>query len=63
MARGKKNQPEQVVNLLRQIEVATANGKSTDKPAQSEDVSFSQYGHLGAAVGWPRMPAGGFISR
>jgi hypothetical protein len=27
MARGKKYQPEQVVNLLRQIEVSVANGK------------------------------------
>jgi hypothetical protein len=26
MARGKKHSPEQVVNLLRQIEVAIANG-------------------------------------
>jgi putative transposase len=30
MGRGKKYQPEQVVNLLRQIEVAVANGKSTE---------------------------------
>jgi len=29
MARGKRYQAEQVVNLLRQIEVAIANGKST----------------------------------
>jgi putative transposase len=29
MARGKKYQPEQVVNLLRQIETAVANGKTT----------------------------------
>ncbi len=28
MARGKRDQPEQVVNLLRQIEVAVANGKN-----------------------------------
>jgi cell division protein FtsB len=28
MARGKRYQPEQVVNLLRQIEVAVANGKT-----------------------------------
>lgn len=28
MGRGRKYQPEQVVNLLRQIEVAVANGKS-----------------------------------
>ena len=31
MARGKKHQPEQVVNLLRQIKVPVANGKSTDQ--------------------------------
>jgi putative transposase len=29
MGRGKKDQPEQVINLLRQIEVAVANGKTT----------------------------------
>ncbi len=29
MGRGAKYQPEQVVNLLRQIEVAVANGKTT----------------------------------
>jgi putative transposase len=28
MGRGKKYQPEQVVNLLRQIEVGVANGKT-----------------------------------
>ena len=31
MGRGKKYRAEQVVNLLRQIEVAVANGKSTDQ--------------------------------
>ena len=29
MGRGKRYQPEQVVNLLRRIEVAVANGKTT----------------------------------
>ncbi len=29
MGRGKQYQPEQVLNLLRQIEVAVANGKTT----------------------------------
>jgi len=28
MSRGKRYQPEQVVNLLRQIEVGVANGKT-----------------------------------
>jgi len=31
MARRKKHTPEQVVNLLRQIEVAVANGKTTSQ--------------------------------
>jgi len=34
MARGKRYQPEQVVNLLRQIEVAVANGKTTARHAR-----------------------------
>jgi hypothetical protein len=29
MARGKRHNPEQIVNVLRQIEVAIANGKTT----------------------------------
>lgn len=29
MGRGKRYQPEQVVNLLQQLEVAAANGKTT----------------------------------
>ena len=29
MARGKRHTPEQIVGLLRQIEVAVANGKAT----------------------------------
>ena len=29
MARGKRHPPEQIVNVLRQIEVAIANGKTT----------------------------------
>jgi hypothetical protein len=38
MARGKKHQPEQIVNLLRQIEVAVANGKTTaDRRARKPD--------------------------
>ena len=29
MAKGKKHTPEQIVSLLRQIEVAVVNGKTT----------------------------------
>jgi len=35
MSRGKRYQPEQVVNLLRQIEVAVANGQTTMQPRSS----------------------------
>ncbi len=35
MARGKRYQPEQVVNLLRQIEVAVANGKTGEQRARA----------------------------
>jgi putative transposase len=34
MVRGTQYQPEQVVNLLRQIEVAVANGKSTSQASK-----------------------------
>ncbi len=34
MGRGKKHQPEQVVNLLRQIEVDIANGKTTARASK-----------------------------
>ena len=34
MGRGKKYQPEQIVNLLRQIEVAVANGKTRRWPVR-----------------------------
>lgn len=36
MGRGKRYEPEQVVNLLRQIEVAIANGKATEQDCGSQ---------------------------
>ncbi len=36
MGRGKKYQPEQVVNLLRQIEVAVSNGKTTAQACKKQ---------------------------
>ena len=45
MGRGKKYQPEQVVNLLRQIEVAVANGKSTEQACREAGISYSQFMH------------------
>jgi hypothetical protein len=38
MGLGKKYQPEQVVNLLRQIEGAVANGKSTDQACREAGI-------------------------
>ena len=38
MARGKRYQPEQVVNLLRQIEVAVANGKTTAQACKEAEI-------------------------
>ena len=43
MGRGKKYQPEQVVNLLRQIEVAVANGKSTALACKDAGVTEQSY--------------------
>jgi len=43
MARGKKHQPEQVVNLLRQIEVAVANGKSTEHACREAGIVEQTY--------------------
>ena len=40
MARGKKHTPEQIVSLLRQIEVAVANGKTT--PIACREVGITE---------------------
>ena len=40
MARGKKHTPEQIVNVLRQIEVAIANGKTA--PAASREAGITE---------------------
>ena len=43
MARGKKYQAEQVVNLLRQIEVAVANGKTTAQACKEAGIVEQTY--------------------
>ena len=43
MARGKKHTPEQVVNLLRQIEVAVANGKTTPVACRENGINEQTY--------------------
>jgi putative transposase len=43
MARGKKTTPEQVVNMLRQIEVALANGKTTPLACKEAGITEQTY--------------------
>ena len=43
MGRGKKYQPDQVVNFLRQIEVAIANGKSTPLACKDAGITEQSY--------------------
>lgn len=38
MSRGTRYQPEQVVNLLRQIEVSVANGKTTAQASKEAEI-------------------------
>lgn len=43
MARGKKHTPEQIVSLLRQVEVAVANGKSTAQASKEALITEQTY--------------------
>jgi putative transposase len=43
MARGKKHTPEQIVNVLRQIEVAIANGKTTPAACREGSITEQTY--------------------
>jgi putative transposase len=43
MARGKKHTPEQIVSLLRQIEVAVANGKTTPAACREGGITEQTY--------------------
>jgi hypothetical protein len=43
MGRGKKYQAEQIVNLLRQIEVAVANGKATALACKDAGITEQSY--------------------
>ena len=43
MAQGKRYQPEQVVNLLRQIEVAVRNGKTTAQTCKEAEIVEQTY--------------------
>ena len=43
MARGKKHTPEQIVSLLRQVEVAVANGKTTPVACREGGITEQTY--------------------
>ncbi len=43
MARGSRHQSGQVVNLLRQIEVAVANGKTTAQACKEAEIVEQTY--------------------
>jgi transposase-like protein len=43
MARGKKHTPEQIVSLLRQIEVAVAHGKTTTQACKEATITEQTY--------------------
>jgi transposase-like protein len=43
MARGKKHTPEQIVNVLRQIEVAMANGKTAPVACKEAGITEQTY--------------------
>ena len=43
MARGKKHTPEQIVSLLRQVEVAVANGKTTPAACREGGITEQTY--------------------
>jgi putative transposase len=43
MARGKKHSPEQIVSVLRQIEVAIANGKATPLACKEAGITEQTY--------------------
>jgi hypothetical protein len=56
MARGKKYQPEQVVNLQRQIEVSVANGKSTEQACHEAGIVEQTYYRWRKEYGGHRRP-------
>jgi putative transposase len=43
MAKGKRHTPEQIVSLLRQIEVAVANGKTTPVACRESGITEQTY--------------------
>ena len=56
MARGKKHTPEQIVNILRQIEVAVANGKT--HPVASREAGITEQSYYRWRKGVRRLESG-----
>ena len=57
MARGRKHTAEQVVNLLRQVEVGVANGKSMSQACKEAEIVEQTYYRCArsmAVFGWIR---------
>jgi hypothetical protein len=67
MARGKKNTPEQIVSLLRQVEVAVASGKTTAQACKEAAITEQTVLPLAQGVrrvaGGPGTAAEGILSR
>ena len=51
MARGKKHTPQQIVNVLRQIEVAIANGKTTPAACKKSRIYGTDLLSLAQGIG------------
>ncbi len=54
MAKPRKHTPEQIVNILRQIEVAVANGKT--HPAASREAGITEQTNTNCRAGHRRPP-------
>ena len=51
----KRYKPEQVVNLLRQIEVETANGKTTPQACRDAQITVQTYYRWRKEFGGPKL--------
>ena len=52
MARGKKHTPEQIVSVLRQVEVAVSNGKTTAQASKEASITEQTYYRWRREYGW-----------
>jgi hypothetical protein len=61
MANGKKHTPEQIISLLRQIEVAVANGKTTSTGVPAALSPHHGVAEAGGQAGW-QVPGGAHLA-